>query len=135
MVPTRVHPPGESKMGRYDKITPEVLRADLVRFARLLLRLDREGALLDRSVEIQETLGELRQKLFAWEVRATTRLLPPSPPTPAREWTAEHDADDLVDPSLMDSLRIVREALEREEELREEWDRPGHSDSTPPSGS
>ncbi|MEX2527582.1 MAG: hypothetical protein WEA09_08080 [Gemmatimonadota bacterium] len=122
-------------MGRFDEITPAVLRADLVRFARLLLRLDREGSLLDGSVEIQETLGELRQKLFAWEVRATTRLLPPSPPTPAREYSAGHDPDAMDEPSLMDSLRIVREALEREEELREEWGRPGHSDSTPPSGS
>lgn len=122
-------------MGRFDKITPEVLRADLVRFARLLLRMDGEGSLLSQSVEIQETLGELRQKLFAWEVRATADLLPPSPPTPAREHRSGQPSDDLDDPSLLNSLRIVREALDREEELREEWNRPGHSDSTPPSGS
>ena len=30
-------------LGRYDDIPPEQIRADLIRFARLLLRLDEEG--------------------------------------------------------------------------------------------
>ncbi len=113
-------------MGQYDDIPPEQVRADLVRFARLILRLEEEGRLLRSIPHIQAILGDLRQKLFAHEVRGT-RNLPStderrveSPLPPAAPATEEQE-----DPGLRDSLRIVREALERQEEAVREWMDPG----------
>lgn len=112
-------------MGQYDDIPPEQVRADLVRFARLILRLEEEGRLLRSIPHIQAILGDLRQKLFAHEVRGTRNLpsteerrveSPLAPATPASE---------EEDPGLRDSLRIVREALERQEEAVREWMDPG----------
>lgn len=104
-------------MGRYDDIDPEALRTHLVRLARLILRLDRDDALLREAPRLQKVLGDLRQRLFAYEVRGTSRL-------DAGE-EAEADGDEAAGPddpdALIDeSLRIVREAMERTEELREE---------------
>lgn len=112
-------------MGRYDDIPPEQLRADLVRFARLLLRLEEEGRLLRAIPHIQSMLGELRQKLFAHEVRGTRNL--PSPPRPRPSGAQPHappDASPEEEATLRESLRIVREALQREEEARREWTDP-----------
>lgn len=112
-------------MGRYDDIPPEQIRADLVRFARLLLRLDEEGRLLRSIPHVQSLLGDLRQKLFAHEVRGTHNL-----PGAGAEGHAEEHMESVTpaelpeDPSIRESLRIVREALARQEEAVEEWGRP-----------
>ena len=105
-------------MGRYDDITPEQLRAELLRFAELIQRMDREQLLLRASPRILKLLGELRQMLFAFEIRAARHLggkdLPGVPGPAAGEAPAPLDQE---------SLRIVREALAREKELQEELER------------
>lgn len=109
-------------MGRHDDITEDRLRDELVSFARLILLLDRKDALLDRSASILRLLGEMRQMVFAWEVRVTDREAPPQPRRPAAD-PLPADADPPVDDL---SSRIVREAIARERELLEElgWDDP-----------
>lgn len=100
-------------MGRYDDIDPAALRTHLVRLARLILELDRDGSLLREAPRLQKVLGDLRQRLFAYEVRGTADL----EATDAGDGDPEsEDEDSLVE----ESLRIVQEALEREEELRDE---------------
>lgn len=116
-------------MGRYDDIDPDSLKGDLTAFARLILRLEKDDRLLEAAPEVQRLLGDLRQKLFAYEVRAARHL--------EREKGEGRDADDSegadeVDPSVRESLRVVREALERERDALEEWGGSGddgpHSD-------
>jgi hypothetical protein len=105
-------------MGRYDDITPEKARAELLRFAELIQRMDREDVLLRSSPRILKMLGELRQMLFAFEIRGGRHLGGkdlPGPQGPITE--AAPDADDSG------SLRIVEEALRREKELQEELER------------
>lgn len=121
-VTERDHDMSDDRMGRYEDIPPEQLRADLVRFARLLLRLDDEGRLLRAVPHVQSLLGDLRQKLFAYEVRGTNQL----PRTDA------HGSDDPSletlssdeDVRIRESLRIVREALARQDEATREWLNP-----------
>ena len=101
-------------MSRYDDITPEELRERLVKFARLVLKLEERDELLARSPAVMKLIGELRRMLFAYEVRCTKRLAPPDELSDEELAAAETEgADD-------ESLRIVREALEREEELQNE---------------
>lgn len=103
-------------MGKYDDISAERLRTDLVRFAELLLRLDKEDGLLTSPADIQRILGELRQKLFAWEVRRSRSLGAGAP-------QAGTDAPvSAEDPTVSESLRIVKEALRREGELLRAWE-------------
>lgn len=97
-------------MGRHDDITEDQLREELVSFARLILLLDRKEALLDRSASVLRLLGEMRRMVFAWEVRVTDR----ESPARLRRPGAPLPVDD--DPSS----RVVREALEREQELLRE---------------
>ena len=103
-------------MGAYDDITSEELRERLVRFARLILKLEQREELLDRSPELMKLLGELRRMLFAWEVRCTARLAPREEEPGAGAAPEGGEEDPLID----DSLRVVREALERERELQDE---------------
>lgn len=104
-------------MGQYDDIDPTALRTHLVRLARLILELERDGALLREAPRLQKVLGDLRQRLFAYEVRGTADL----DATEAPDADADRDpAGDDRDSAVEESLRIVREALEREEELRDE---------------
>ncbi len=108
-------------MGTYDDIDSTQLRASLVRFAALILRLEAEGVLLDEVPRMQKALGDLRQRLFAYE----TRRVPDSStrsPGKRREPTVEGSEPD---PEIEESLRIVREALEQEERLRAEWQDQG----------
>ena len=106
-------------MGRYDDLDPGSLKGDLAAFARLLLRLDREDGLLQAAPELQRLMGDLRQKLFAYEIRATRHL---DRADESREGEAEpEEAGDQVDPEVRESLRVVREALERERQALEEW--------------
>ena len=106
-------------MGKYDDITPDRLRSELLRFARLLLTMEERGVLLEKSPTVLRLLGELRQMLFAYEVRGTRRLAPgeegPLESAAGKEAPEKHD-----DPATRESLRIVREALERERRLLEE---------------
>lgn len=102
-------------MGKYDDITPERLRSEMLRFARLLTKMDEEGVLLDRTPSVLRLLGELRQMLFAYEVRYTKKLLPSEKPA--------RPAQEERDPAMRDSMRIVEEALRREKELQEELER------------
>jgi hypothetical protein len=102
-------------MGKYDDITPERLRSELLRFARLITKMEEDGVLLDKTPSVLRLLGELRQMLFAHEVRYTKKLLP-------AEKTEEKPVE-RVDPALEDSRRIVEEALRREKELQDELEK------------
>ncbi|MFQ5889099.1 MAG: hypothetical protein ACE5JR_03490 [Gemmatimonadota bacterium] len=83
----------------------EQVRAQLLRFAQLIQRLDRDGQLLKGTPVILGRLGDLRQMLFDYEVRVTERLLP------------------IEDPAERRSRDVVRQAREAEEDLLEEWKR------------
>ena len=102
-------------MGKYDDITPERLRAELLRFARLLTKMEEEGVLLQKTPSVLRLLGELRQMLFAHEVRYTKKLMPAE--------TNERPGARANDQALADSLRVVQEALRREKELQEELEK------------
>lgn len=95
-------------MGRYDDIRRNRLRADLLHLAALIRRLDRRGELLDSVPRLIKLMGDMRQKLFAYEVRAAEHLRPRPP---------EGDV-------LGESERVIREAREREREMLAEWERP-----------
>jgi hypothetical protein len=101
-------------MGKYDDITPDRLRSELLRFARLVMKMEEEGVLLEKTPSVLRLLGELRQMLFAHEVRYTRNLLPSDKAT---------DAPAPVDPAVEDSRRIVEEAMRREQELQDELER------------
>ncbi len=101
-------------MGRYDDITADELRSALVRYARLVLRRETEGTLLDSLPDLMQFLGELRQMVFAYEVRGTRRC-------EVKAGAAEEAS--VPDPALLESLRVVEEALERAKELQEELER------------
>lgn len=100
-------------MGRYNEIDPDELRHHLVRVAKLILRLDDEDELLRAAPRLQKLFGDLRQRLFAYEVRSAADLGPD-------EESRNDQAEESDDPLLDESLRVVREAIEREEELRDE---------------
>ncbi len=104
-------------MGRYDDISPEELRHQLLRFARLVVRQEKEGALLESLPSLMQFLGELRQMVFAYEVRGTRRACKPS------DGDAKGPHTGTRDPSLMKSLRVVDEAIQRARQLHEELER------------
>ena len=106
-------------MGTYDDITPEKLRAELLRFAALVQRMDQDEVLLRSSPRLLRLLGELRQMLFSFEVRGARHLGGKDLSGPNETEGAEEPTEG-VDP---DSLRIVREALLRERELQDELER------------
>ena len=103
-------------MGRYDDITPEKARSELLRFAELIQRMDREEVLLRSSPRILKMLGELRQMLFAYEIRGARHLGGKDLPGPS-------GTEAEIDPDEAASLRVVEEALKREKELQEELER------------
>lgn len=103
-------------MGLYDDITPDVLRADLRHFAELILRLSADDQLLDATPRLLMVLGDLRAKIFAYEVRVTGRLLPDQP---ASEASGPGEAS-----------RIVEEAVERVRQIEREWARPWSPDDS-----
>ena len=111
-------------MGRYDDISDERLRAELTRFARLITRMEEEGVLLDRTASIQRLLGELRRMVFAYEVRNTRRDEEPRMHPRTRMERLRERADDETarNEGIGQSLRVVREALERERELLDALD-------------
>lgn len=102
-------------MGQYDDIKPDDLKADLRRFAELILRLDAEDRLLDATPRLLNVLGDLRVKIFAYEVRVTGRLAP------------EPDAAE----DIAGIRRIIEEAVRRSMEAPSEWRRPWTPDDDP----
>lgn len=116
-------------MGAYDDIDPEHLRTDLVRFAELIQRLDDEDAVLVSPSDLLTILGELRQKLFAYEVRCSHLLKADG----SSEQTGAPAPDSAADAPESDveseSLRIVREAIDRHEEMLQEWRPPSEGES------
>jgi hypothetical protein len=107
-------------MGKYDDISPERLRSDLVGFARFVLRLEEEGRILTSAAQLQKLLGELRQKLFAYEIRSSHLHLE-TPRARGGDAAASSGMEGDADPVVRDSLRVVREALRRTEEMLQEW--------------
>ena len=105
-------------MGRYDDITPEKLRAELLRFAELIQRMDAEQLLLRSSPRILKMLGELRQMLFAYEIRGARHL--GGKDVPASQEMEASEGTGGIDPA---SWRVVQEALQREKELQDELER------------
>jgi hypothetical protein len=101
-------------MGRYDDITPDELRSQLVRYARLVLRREQDGTLLDSVPGLMQFLGELRQMVFAYEVRGARRI---------DSGSDSGETGSPPDASLGESLRVVGEALERAKELQDELER------------
>lgn len=83
--------------------TEEQVRSALLRFGELVRRLDEDGRLLRALPLLLGRLGDLRRVLFEYEVRVTERLLP------------------VEDPAERESRRIVREAIEREDDVPEDW--------------
>lgn len=79
------------------------VRRAMLAFAEFVERLDDEGRLLEALPLLLDRLGDLRRILFDYEVRATERLMP------------------VEDEIERESRRVVREAIERYEEMIEEW--------------
>jgi hypothetical protein len=80
--------------------------------------MDRDQLLLRASPRILKLLGELRQMLFAFEIRAARHLGGKDLPGSVGPGTT-----DGPPPLDQESLRIVREALQREKELQDELER------------
>lgn len=87
-----------------NKVDPKKLRQELLNLAVAIRRLDQEGELLHASPELIRRMGDLRRKLFEYEVRCTERLLP---------------REEL--PEVLEAQRIVREAAQQLEEEDEKW--------------
>jgi len=86
--------------------TEERVRLELVLFADLIQRLEKEGRLADALPFVLHRLGDLRRLLFDYEVRATERLLP------------------VEDPNEREARRIIREVEESVRRSTEEWGKP-----------
>lgn len=80
------------------------IRSALLHFSRLIRRLEEEGKLMRALPLLMARLGDLRHLLFDYEVRFTERLMP------------------VEDPQEREARRLVREAKERMEEMKDEWD-------------
>lgn len=89
----------------------ERVRLELVLFADLIQRLEKESRLAAELPFILHRMGDLRRLLFDYEVRGTERLLPIEDP-------AERAARDLI--------REVEESMRR---AAEEWNRPWTPDA------
>lgn len=97
---------------RREDVDPEALRRHLLELATRIRQLDEAGELLNASPELIRLMGNLRSKLFEYEVRHTGRLLPKS-----------------VDlPEVAEAQRIVEEAARRMEEAESSWGQPWSHD-------
>lgn len=104
-----------SKEKDRDHVDPGMLRESLLRLANLIQDLDARGELLESAPQLLQALGELRSKLFEYEVRCTGRLLPKSSDPP----------------EVLEAQRIVEEAVQRMQEAEEDWSQgwtPGQED-------
>ncbi len=89
-----------------EEVNPEQIRRDLLELAGRIRRLDELGELLHATPELMKRMGDLRRKLFEYEVRCTGRLLP-----------------EPVSPEVLEAQRIVEEAARRMEEEQKRWGR------------
>lgn len=87
------------------------VRLELVLFAELILRLERESRLAEALPFVLGRLGDLRRLLFDYEVRATERLLP------------------IEDPAERAARELLREVEESHRRMVEEWDEPWTPDA------
>ena len=94
----------------------ERVRLELVLFADLILRLEKENRLTEALPFVLSRLGDLRRLLFDYEVRATERLLP------------------IEDPHEREARRLIREIEERQREVIEEWGEPWTPDGEEEAG-
>lgn len=81
----------------------ERVRLELVLFAELIQRLEREGRLAEALPFVLHRLGDLRRLMFDYEVRATQRLLP------------------VEDPHERAARKLLEEMEERGRRMAEEW--------------
>jgi hypothetical protein len=86
------------------------VRLELVLFADLIQRLERESRLAEALPFVLSRLGDLRRLLFDYEVRATERLLP------------------IEDPDEREARRLTRETEERQRQMMDEWEEPWSPD-------
>ena len=89
----------------------ERVRLELVLFADLIQRLEREGRLAGELPFILHRMGDLRRLLFDYEVRSTERLLP------------------IEDPAERAARELIREVEESMRLAAEEWGRPWTPDA------
>lgn len=89
----------------------ERVRLELVLFADLIQRLDKEGRLADELPFLLHRMGDLRRLLFDYEVRTTERLLP------------------IEDPAERAARELIREVEESMRRAAEEWGAPWTPDA------
>ena len=104
-------PNSHEEQPRSEPPSEERVRLELVLFADLVLRLEKENRLAEAVPFILSRLGDLRRLLFDYEVRATERLLP------------------IEDPHERETRRLLREVEERHRQMTDEW-----GDSRTPDG-
>ncbi len=109
MVMSEESPPEDDR--RSGPPSVERVRLELVLFADLIQRLEKEGRLAAELPFILHRMGDLRRLLFDYEVRGTERLLPIENP-------AERAARELI--------REVEESMRR---AAEEWSKPWTPDA------
>jgi hypothetical protein len=96
-----------------DQIDPKELRQQLIDLARAIIQLEEQGDLLEAIPELIKIMGDLRSRLFEYEVRFTGRLF----------------GDKEEPPEVLEAQRIVDEAARRlEEEEEEDWWRRWNTD-------
>lgn len=101
---TRMHESEESDQQRGGgPPSEERVRLELVLFAELVQRLEKEGRLAEALPFVLHRLGDLRRLLFDYEVRATQRLLP------------------VEDPHERAARKLIEEMEERGRRMAEEW--------------
>ena len=99
-------PNSHEEQPRSEPPSEERVRLELVLFADLVLRLEKENRLAEALPFVLRRLGDLRRLLFDYEVRATERLLP------------------IEDPHEREARRVIREVEERAREMTDEWEEP-----------
>ncbi|NNK48538.1 MAG: hypothetical protein HKP01_06675 [Gemmatimonadetes bacterium] len=92
------------------------VRLELVLFADLIQRLEKENRLAEALPFVLSRLGDLRRLLFDYEVRGTERLLP------------------IEDPQERETRRLDRESEERQRQMIEEWQEPWTPDGEGEAG-
>ena len=109
MIMSEEHPHEDDR--RSGPPSEERVRLELVLFADLIQRLEKEGRLAAELPFILHRMGDLRRLLFDYEVRATERLLP---------------IEDAAERAARELIREVEESMRR---AAEEWSRPWTPDA------
>ncbi len=95
----------------FDEAAARALQAELRQLADTILDLEARGRLLAEAAALLKQLGDVRSRIFAWEVRLARPRPDPAPAAPP-------SADAL------ESGRVVEEAMQREQEAEQEWLKP-----------